>query len=169
VRTGTRNKKRCAGNPTRFSSRTTAFARRVFPARYELIRKPKCVGKMETPATMWNSRFAVGFPRLAEILAGKTRKNNSGTLTSGSHNSPVRTSICANFVSLERRHRELSVDMLNDPFRAPKDLQNCPRKLGQKRVHAPKSRRIRKGSAWRIRLPRGRRYDSRGIITRRAA
>jgi hypothetical protein len=93
----------------------------------------------------WNSRFAVGFPRLAGILAGKTLKNSSGTPTSGSHNSPIRTPICANFVSLERRRREIFGDMLHDPFRAPEGLQNFPRKSGQKRVHVQKSRRIRKG------------------------
>ena len=89
ARTGTRFKKKRAGNETCFSSRTAAFARRVFPTRCKLTRKPGCVGKMTTQATTWNSRFAGSIPRLTGIFAGKTRKNSSGTSTSGIHNSPV--------------------------------------------------------------------------------
>ena len=84
-------------------SRTTAFARRVFPTRYKLTHGPGCIGKMTTPAMTCNSRFAGGFPRLTGIFAGKTRKNNSGTPTSGSHNSPVRTPIHAKFIPLESK------------------------------------------------------------------
>jgi hypothetical protein len=99
-----------------FFFRTAVFARRVFPTRCKLTRGPGCVGKMTTPATTCNSRFAGGFPRLAGIFAGKTHKNSSGTPTSGSHNSPVRTPIRSNFIPLESRRRELSDDMLHDPF-----------------------------------------------------
>uniref|UniRef100_A0A2N9IBC0 Uncharacterized protein n=1 Tax=Fagus sylvatica TaxID=28930 RepID=A0A2N9IBC0_FAGSY len=70
-----------------------AFARRVFPARNKLIREPGCVGKIMTPATTWNSRFADSIPRLTGIFIGKVHKNSSDTPTSGSHNSLVRTPI----------------------------------------------------------------------------
>ena len=126
-----------------FLSRTTAFARRVFPTHNELIRELGYIGKMTTPATTCNSRFAGGFPRLAGIFAGKTRKNSSGTPISGGHNSLVRTPIHVKFISLESRHWELSKDMLHDPFWIPKGLQNSPRKSGQKRVRTQKTRRIR--------------------------
>uniref|UniRef100_A0A2N9FVW6 DUF7745 domain-containing protein n=1 Tax=Fagus sylvatica TaxID=28930 RepID=A0A2N9FVW6_FAGSY len=66
---------------------TAAFARRVFPTRCKLTCKPGCVGKMTTPATTWNSRFAGSIPRLTGIFAGKAHKNSSSTPTSGSHNS----------------------------------------------------------------------------------
>ena len=89
ARTGTRFKKKCAGSKTRFSTRTAAFARRVFPTRNKLIREPGCVGKIMTLAMTWNSRFAGSIPRLIGIFAGKTHENSSGTSTSGSHNSLV--------------------------------------------------------------------------------
>ena len=107
-RTGTRFQKKRTRSKTRFSSRTAAFARRVFPARNKLIRGPGCVGKITTPATTWNSRFADSIPRLTGIFIGKVHKNSSDTPTSGSHNSLVRTPIHANFIFLESRHRELS-------------------------------------------------------------
>ena len=129
----------------RFSSWTTAFAHRVFPAHCELIHKPGYVRKMATPAIACNSWFTGGFPRLAGIFAGKTRKNSSDTPTSGSHISLVQTPIRANLISLEIRRHELSDDMLHDPFWAPEGLQNFPQKSGQKIVRAQKSRRIRKG------------------------
>uniref|UniRef100_A0A2N9HB84 Uncharacterized protein n=1 Tax=Fagus sylvatica TaxID=28930 RepID=A0A2N9HB84_FAGSY len=88
-----------------------AFARRVFPARNKLIREPGCVGKIMTPATSWNSRFADSIPRLIGIFTGRVHENSSDTPTSGSHNSLVRTPIRANFISLERGRRELSDDM----------------------------------------------------------
>ena len=87
-----------------FFSQTTAFARRVFSTHNELIREPRCVGNMMTPATTCNSRFTGGFLRLTRIFAGKTRKNSSRTSTSGSHNSPIRTPIRTNFILLESRH-----------------------------------------------------------------
>uniref|UniRef100_A0A2N9GC84 Uncharacterized protein n=1 Tax=Fagus sylvatica TaxID=28930 RepID=A0A2N9GC84_FAGSY len=59
---------------------TAAFARRVFPTRCKLTCKPGCVGKMTTPATTWNSRFAGSIPRLTGIFAGKAHKNSSSTL-----------------------------------------------------------------------------------------
>ena len=99
-----------------FFSRTATFAHRVFPTRYKLTRGPGCVGKITTLATTCNSRFAGDFSRLTGIFAGKTRKNSSGTPNSGSHNSPVRTLIHANFISLESRRRELFDDMLHDLF-----------------------------------------------------
>uniref|UniRef100_A0A2N9FPI6 Uncharacterized protein n=1 Tax=Fagus sylvatica TaxID=28930 RepID=A0A2N9FPI6_FAGSY len=79
ARTGTRFKKKRAGNKTHFSSRTAAFARRVFPTRYKLTREPGCVGKITTPATTWNSRFAGSIPRLTGIFTEKTCKDSSGT------------------------------------------------------------------------------------------
>uniref|UniRef100_A0A2N9HU35 Uncharacterized protein n=1 Tax=Fagus sylvatica TaxID=28930 RepID=A0A2N9HU35_FAGSY len=99
-----------------FFSRTAAFACRVFLTRCKLTSGPGCVGKMMTPATTCNSWFAGGIPRLTGIFAGKTHKNSSGTPTSGSHNSPVRTPIRANFIPLESRRREISDDMLHDIF-----------------------------------------------------
>ena len=87
VRTGSRFKKKRAGSKMRFSSRTAAFARRVFPTHNKLILKPGCVGKIATPATTWNSRFAENIPRSTGIFARKTHENSSGTPTSGSHNS----------------------------------------------------------------------------------
>uniref|UniRef100_A0A2N9FXG1 Uncharacterized protein n=1 Tax=Fagus sylvatica TaxID=28930 RepID=A0A2N9FXG1_FAGSY len=116
ARTGTRFEKKRAGSKTHFFSRTAAFARRVFPARNKLIREPGCVGKIMTPATTWNSRFADSIPRLTGICIGRVHKNSSDTPTSGSHNSLVRTPIRANFISLERGRRELSDDMPHDPF-----------------------------------------------------
>uniref|UniRef100_A0A2N9J5J8 Uncharacterized protein n=1 Tax=Fagus sylvatica TaxID=28930 RepID=A0A2N9J5J8_FAGSY len=103
ARTGTRFEKKRAGSKTHFSSRTAAFARRVFPARNKLIREPGCVGKITTPATTWNSRFADSIPRLTGIFIGKVHKNSSDTPTSGSHNSLVQTPIRANFIPLEKR------------------------------------------------------------------
>uniref|UniRef100_A0A2N9GC22 Uncharacterized protein n=1 Tax=Fagus sylvatica TaxID=28930 RepID=A0A2N9GC22_FAGSY len=72
ARTGTRFEKKRAGSKTHFFSRTAAFARRVFPARNKLIREPGCVGKIMTPATSWNSRFADSIPRLTGILHRKS-------------------------------------------------------------------------------------------------
>uniref|UniRef100_A0A2N9G609 DUF7745 domain-containing protein n=1 Tax=Fagus sylvatica TaxID=28930 RepID=A0A2N9G609_FAGSY len=108
--------KKRAGRKTRFSSRTAAFARRVFPARNKLIYEPGCVGKITTPATSWNSRFAESIPHLIGIFTGKVHENSSNAPTSGSHNSLIRTPIHANFIPLERGRRELSGDMLHDPF-----------------------------------------------------
>jgi hypothetical protein len=88
-----------------FFSRTTTFARRVFPTRCKLTCEPGCVGKMTTPATTRNSRFAGGFPRLTGIFAGKIHENSSGTPTSGSHNSLFQTPIHANFIPLESTSR----------------------------------------------------------------
>uniref|UniRef100_A0A2N9I395 Uncharacterized protein n=1 Tax=Fagus sylvatica TaxID=28930 RepID=A0A2N9I395_FAGSY len=89
ARTGTRFEKKRVGSKTHFSSRTAAFARRVFPDSLQVDRGPGCVGKITTPATTCNSRFAGGIPRLTGIFTGKTRKNSSDTPTSGSHNSLV--------------------------------------------------------------------------------
>ncbi len=49
------------------------------------------------------------------------RKNSSSTPTSENHNFLVQTLIRENFTSLESRHRELSNDMLHDPFWAPEN------------------------------------------------
>ena len=94
-----------------------------------LICKPECVRKTATPAARCNSRFAGGFPRLAGIFIGKTRKNSLNTPTSRSHNFSVRTLIHANLISLESRLHELSIGMLHNPFGAPK---------GQKTVQTQK-------------------------------
>ena len=137
---------------------------RVFLARRKLIREPGCVGKMATPATTYNFWFECGFPRLARIFTRKTHKNSSSIPTSGSHNFFVRTSIHANFVSLESRRREISEDIPYDPFWAPEGLWNHTRKSGQKTVCTRKSRRIRRGVAWWIRSPRGTCTNSRGMV-----
>ena len=108
ARTRTRFKKKRAGNETCFSSRIAAFARSVFPTR--------CIGKITTLAMTCNSRFAGSIPRLTGVFAGKTHKNNSGTPTSRSHNSVVRTPIRENFIPLESRRQGLSEDMMHDPF-----------------------------------------------------
>ena len=99
-----------------FFFRAAAFARRVFPTRNKLNFEPGCVGKVTTPATTWNSRFAKSISRLTGIFTGKVHQNSSDTPTSGSHNSLIRTPIRANFISLERGRQELSDDMLHDPF-----------------------------------------------------
>ena len=138
-----------------FFFRTAAFARSVFPTRCKLTREPGCVGKMMTPATTCNSRFADSVPRSTGIFIEKTHKNSSDTPTSGSHNSLVRAPICTNFILLESRCRELSGDMLHDPFWALEGLQNYPRKSSQKEIRARKSRKIRWGLVWRIRTTRG--------------
>ena len=88
----------------RFFFRAVAFARRVFSTRNKLIFEPGCVGKVMTPATTWNSRFAKSISRLTGIFIGKVHKNSSDTPTSGSHNSLVRTPIRVNFIPLERGH-----------------------------------------------------------------
>ena len=152
-----------------FFSRTAAFARRVFLTCCKLTHKPGCVGKMTTPTATCNSRFAGGILRLTGIFAGKTHKNSSGTPTSGSHNSLVRTPIRTNFIPLERRHRELSDDMLNDPFWAPEDLQNFPKKLGQKRVRTRKPRRIRWEAGVKDKTAMWQLHGLRAIITHRTA
>uniref|UniRef100_A0A2N9FW08 Uncharacterized protein n=1 Tax=Fagus sylvatica TaxID=28930 RepID=A0A2N9FW08_FAGSY len=72
ARTGTRFEKKRAGSKTHFFSRTAAFARRVFPARNKLIREPGCVGKIMTPATSWNSRFADKHPPFDRNLHRKS-------------------------------------------------------------------------------------------------
>ena len=153
----------------RFPSRTTAFARRVFPTRNKLIREPGCIGNITTPATTWNSRFAESIPRLTGIFTGRTHENISGTPTSGSHNSLVRTSICANFIPLERGRREISGDMLHDPFRVPEDLQNCPKKSFQKRIRVRNRGRFGEVLAWRDKTATWQLHGSRGIIMCRAA
>uniref|UniRef100_A0A2N9I1K0 Retrotransposon gag domain-containing protein n=1 Tax=Fagus sylvatica TaxID=28930 RepID=A0A2N9I1K0_FAGSY len=130
ARTGTRFEKKRAGSKTHFFSRTAAFARRVFPARNKLIREPGCVGKIMTPATSWNSRFAESIPRLIGIFAGRVHENSSDTPTSGSHNSLVRTPIRANFISLERGRRELSDDMPHDPVLSSRRPPKLPPKIG---------------------------------------
>uniref|UniRef100_A0A2N9HE27 Uncharacterized protein n=1 Tax=Fagus sylvatica TaxID=28930 RepID=A0A2N9HE27_FAGSY len=117
ARTGTRFKKKARWEQNAFFPPGQPPSRaESFLTRYKLIREPGCVGKIMTPATTWNSRFADSIPRLTGIFAGKTHKNSSGTPTSGSHNSLVRTPIRVNFILLERGRRELSDDMLHDPF-----------------------------------------------------
>ena len=69
-----------------------------------------------TPATTCNSQFAGSIPHSTGIFTGKTHKNSSNTPTSESHNSHIQTLIRANFIPVEIRLRELSGDMLHDPF-----------------------------------------------------
>ena len=66
-----------------FFFRAAAFARRVFPTRNKLIFEPGCVGKVTTPATTWNSRFAKSISRLTGIFIGKVHKNSSDTQLPG--------------------------------------------------------------------------------------
>ena len=54
-------------------------------------------------------------PPFGRNLHRKNAKKQLRHPTSGSHNFSVRTPICANFISLESRCRELSDDMLHDP------------------------------------------------------
>uniref|UniRef100_A0A2N9FXM8 Uncharacterized protein n=1 Tax=Fagus sylvatica TaxID=28930 RepID=A0A2N9FXM8_FAGSY len=83
ARTGTRFKKKRAGSKMGFSSPDSRLrAQSLSNARNKLIREPGCVGKITTPATTWNSRFAESIPRLTGIFTGKTHKNSSGTPTS---------------------------------------------------------------------------------------
>uniref|UniRef100_A0A2N9H8C7 Uncharacterized protein n=1 Tax=Fagus sylvatica TaxID=28930 RepID=A0A2N9H8C7_FAGSY len=105
ARTGTRFEKKRAGSKTHFFSRTAAFARRVFPARNKLIREPGCVGKIMTPATTWNSRFADSIPRLTGISSEKCTKTAPTPRLPGAITPLVRTPIRANFISLERGRR----------------------------------------------------------------
>uniref|UniRef100_A0A2N9H4X8 Uncharacterized protein n=1 Tax=Fagus sylvatica TaxID=28930 RepID=A0A2N9H4X8_FAGSY len=156
ARTGTRFEKKRAGSKTHFFSRTAAFARRVFPARNKLIREPGCVGKIMTPATTWNSRFADSIPRLTGIFIGKVHKNSSDTPTSGSHNSLVRTPIRANFISLERGRRELSgryACMTHFEFR--KTSKTAPENRIKKGTRTEIEEDSRSCWRGRIRLPRG--------------
>uniref|UniRef100_A0A2N9ETX9 Retrotransposon gag domain-containing protein n=1 Tax=Fagus sylvatica TaxID=28930 RepID=A0A2N9ETX9_FAGSY len=88
-----------------------------FLTRNKLIREPGCVGKITTPATTWNSRFAESIPRLTGIFAGKVHtKTAPAPRLPGAITLLVRTPIRANFIPLERGRRELSEDMLHDPF-----------------------------------------------------
>uniref|UniRef100_A0A2N9EPB8 Uncharacterized protein n=1 Tax=Fagus sylvatica TaxID=28930 RepID=A0A2N9EPB8_FAGSY len=90
---------------------------RVFPARNKLIREPGCVGKITTPATTWNSRFADSIPRLTGIFTGKVHKNSSDTPTSGSHNSSRPNSDSRKLYTVGKRtSRAFLDDMLHDPF-----------------------------------------------------
>uniref|UniRef100_A0A2N9FBT0 Uncharacterized protein n=1 Tax=Fagus sylvatica TaxID=28930 RepID=A0A2N9FBT0_FAGSY len=50
-----------------------------FLTRNKLIREPGCVGKITTPATTWNSRFADSIPRLTGIFAGKVHTKTAPT------------------------------------------------------------------------------------------
>uniref|UniRef100_A0A2N9ITF3 Uncharacterized protein n=1 Tax=Fagus sylvatica TaxID=28930 RepID=A0A2N9ITF3_FAGSY len=117
---------------------------RVFPTHNELIREPGCVGKMTTLATTCNSRFAVGFPRLTGIFTGKTRKNSSDVKS-------FPAICCMTYFEYQKTSKTA--------------LENRVRK-GYARENQGG---FGGGAAWRIRSPRGERYDSRRIITRRAA
>uniref|UniRef100_A0A2N9EWE8 Uncharacterized protein n=1 Tax=Fagus sylvatica TaxID=28930 RepID=A0A2N9EWE8_FAGSY len=133
ARTGTRFEKKRAGSKTHFFSRTAAFARRVFPARNKLIREPGCVGKIMTPATSWNSRFADSIPRLTGIFASEECTKTAptprlpGAITPSSE---------LRFAQTLYRWKE---DVESFPticrmthFEFQEDLQNCPRKSDKK-------------------------------------
>ena len=64
----------------RFSSRTAAFARRVFPTRNKLIREPGHVGKKTHSCKTWNSQIAKILPGPAEIPIGKMPSDGPKTL-----------------------------------------------------------------------------------------
>ena len=116
--------------------------RRFLPTRYELVHKSGTLRKTATPATRRNSQFAGSISRLAEISTGKMQKNSSDPPTSRSHNIFVRTPIHANFISLESRLLKLSNGAPHDPFWAPEDSENLPKKSGQKTIRICESRRI---------------------------
>ena len=138
------------------------------PTRCKLTCGLGCIGKMMTPATTCNSRFAGGFPRLTGIFARKTRKNSSGTLTSRSHNSPVRTPIRVTLyrwkVDIES-FPKICCMMHFEHWKTPKTaLENWVRK-----GYARENRGgFGGGVAWRIRLPCGSYTNSRGTIPRSA-
>jgi hypothetical protein len=127
----------------RFSSRTTAFARRVFPARSKLIHEPGCVRKVATPATRRNSRFAGGVPHLAGIFAGKSEKTTQtprllGVITFSSELRFTRTLYRwkVDFPSFTTVCRMTHFEHQNVPKTASK-------KPGQKTIQTQKSRKIR--------------------------
>ena len=156
ARTGTRFKKKRARSKMHFSSRTAAFARRVFLTRNKLIREPGCVGKLTNPATTWNSRFAESIPSLTGIFTGKTHENSSGTPTSGSHNSLVRTPIRANFVRWKEDVESFPTICCMTHFEQQKTSKTAL-EIGSKKGTRAKIEEDQVGG-WRgrIRLPRGR-------------
>uniref|UniRef100_A0A2N9HPL5 Uncharacterized protein n=1 Tax=Fagus sylvatica TaxID=28930 RepID=A0A2N9HPL5_FAGSY len=70
--TGQRFKENALGKSYAFFLPDSRLRARIpFRLTTKLIREPGCVGKMATPATTCNSRFAGSFPRLAGIFTGK--------------------------------------------------------------------------------------------------
>uniref|UniRef100_A0A2N9HNT5 Uncharacterized protein n=1 Tax=Fagus sylvatica TaxID=28930 RepID=A0A2N9HNT5_FAGSY len=156
ARTGTRFEKKRAGSKTHFFSRTAAFARRVFPARNKLIREPGCVGKIMTPATTWNSRFADSIPPFDQESASEECTKTAptprlpGAITPSSE---------LRFAQTLYRWKE---DVESFPticrmthFEFLEDLQNCPRKSDKKGYAHGNRGGFEELLAWRIRLPRG--------------
>uniref|UniRef100_A0A2N9H885 Uncharacterized protein n=1 Tax=Fagus sylvatica TaxID=28930 RepID=A0A2N9H885_FAGSY len=143
ARTGTRFEKKRAGSKTHFSSRTAAFARRVFPARNKLIREPGCVGKITTPATSWNSRFAESIPRLIGIFTGKVHENSSDTPTSGSHNSPRPNSDSGKLYTVGKRTSRAFRLCRMTHFEFQKTSKTALENRVKKRIRAREPRRCR--------------------------
>uniref|UniRef100_A0A2N9F9E8 Uncharacterized protein n=1 Tax=Fagus sylvatica TaxID=28930 RepID=A0A2N9F9E8_FAGSY len=169
ARSGTRNKKRRVGNPTCFSSLTTAFARRVFLTHNELIHEPRCVRKMSTPATSCNSRFAGGFPRLAGILPENRTKTTPTPQLPGEITLPseLRFAQTLYFWKVDIESFPTICCMTHFEYqKTPKtSLENQIRK-----GYAHKNREgFGGGAAWQIRSPRGEQYSLHGIITSCAA
>uniref|UniRef100_A0A2N9FKU3 Uncharacterized protein n=1 Tax=Fagus sylvatica TaxID=28930 RepID=A0A2N9FKU3_FAGSY len=144
---------------------------RVFPARNKLIYEPGCVGKITTPATSWNSRFAESIPHLIGIFTGKVHENSSNAPTSGSHNSSHPNSdSCKLYTVGKRTSRAFRTICCMTHFEFQKTFQNCPRKSGQKEntrarteevqtavsggVHARRATITRRARSWRA--PRAR-------------
>uniref|UniRef100_A0A2N9FDK1 Integrase catalytic domain-containing protein n=1 Tax=Fagus sylvatica TaxID=28930 RepID=A0A2N9FDK1_FAGSY len=169
ARTGTRFEKKRAGSKTHFFSRTAAFARRVFPARNKLIREPGCVGKIMTPATSWNSRFADSIPRLTGIFASEECTKTAptprlpGAITPSSE---------LRFAQTLYRWKE---DVESFPticrmthFEFQEDLQNCPRK-SDKKGYAHGNRGGFEGLlAWKDKTATWQYHNSRRTVMRRA-
>uniref|UniRef100_A0A2N9HJS1 Uncharacterized protein n=1 Tax=Fagus sylvatica TaxID=28930 RepID=A0A2N9HJS1_FAGSY len=129
---------RISANPEPCKSRQrklsdAAFARRVFPARNKLIYEPGCVGKITTPATSWNSRFAESIPHLIGIFTGKVHENSSNAPTSGSHNSPHPNSDSCKLCTVGKRtSRAFRTICCMTHFEFQKTSKTALRKSGQK-------------------------------------
>ncbi len=146
---------KCAGNLTRFSSWTAAFACRVLPARYELIHKFETLRKTATPAMTCSSRFANNISRLAGIFAEKTQKNSSDASTSGSHN------LFFFKLRFAQNWYRWKVDFSSFPtvprmthFGHQKAPKSSLEKAGKKLYRYANRRGFARGATWQIRLPR---------------
>ena len=155
ARIGTRFKKKRAGNKTHFFSRTAAFARRVFPTRNKLIHEPGCIGKITTPATTCNSRFAGSIPHSTGIFTGKHTK------TAPAPRLPGAVTLLSELRSMQNLYH-WKVDI--ESFLAICCMTHFKHQKASKTAlenqvrngYARKNRgRFSGGLAWRIRAPRG--------------
>ena len=104
------------------------FAHKIFPIRYKLIWNSKTLRKRLNSSTTNVSRFIDSISSLAGIFVGKTKKNNSNTLTSLSRRLLLRTLNCIKLVPLESRYLKLSKDTKHEPIWTREDLLNVPQK-----------------------------------------